>query len=84
MSSIDGVVSEHIEKHWKQSDCMLCGANNWVMNGPFGLVPISVDQKGYVNGYRPAKTGSPVIAMVCYKCGYTLLIDYSVIIGRDP
>lgn len=84
MPDLSEVVSNHIKKNWRSPECRLCGANNWAMNGPFGLVPIGVDEEGYVSGYRTAEMGSPVIAMVCYKCGHTSLIDYSIIIGMDP
>lgn len=87
MADLAQVVAKHIKKHWKTPECSLCGANtwdNWVMNGPFALVPVGVDENGYVSGYRPPKVGSPVISMVCYQCGHTLLIDYSIIIGMDP
>ena len=84
MPSLSEVVSKHIKASWTSPDCSLCGANNWALNGPFGLVPVGVDEEGYVTGYRTAEMGSPVIAMVCCQCGHTALIDYSIIIGRDP
>lgn len=84
MVDLASVVARHIKKTWKQPGCALCGANSWAMNGPFGLVPCGVDESGYVTGYRTAEMGSPVISMVCYECGHTVLLDYSILIGMDP
>ena len=84
MPDLAQVVSRHIKKNWASPECPLCKANNWVMNGPFALVPVGVNEDGYVSGYRTAEMGSPVITMVCYKCGHTSLIDYNIIIGMDP
>ena len=84
MPTLSEVVSGHIAKHWKDKECQLCGGSSWAMNGPFGLVPVGVDEQGYVAGYRTAEMGSPVIAMVCYTCGHTSLIDYNIMIGMDP
>ena len=84
MASLSELVSKHIRERWKQPECRLCGANNWVMNGPFGLVPVGVDERGYITGFQTPETGSPVVAMVCYECGHTTLIDYNVIMGLDP
>ena len=84
MPNLSEVITDHISKKWKKPSCPLCGENNWVMNGPFALTPVAVDEKGYVIGYRMAEWGSPVIAMVCYGCGHTSLIDYNILIGLDP
>ncbi|MFT5685698.1 MAG: hypothetical protein ACI8RZ_006652 [Myxococcota bacterium] len=84
MVDLAEVVSRHIKAKWKEPGCSLCGANNWAMNGPFGLVPAAINKQGFVTGYRTAKMGSPVISMVCYDCGNTVLLDYNILIGMEP
>ncbi len=84
MLKLSEVVARHIKENWKQPGCPLCGTNSWAMNGPFGLVPVGVDEDGYVIGYRTAEMGSPVISMVCYQCGNTVLLDYNILLGMDP
>ena len=84
MPEISQILTDHIQKHWSSILCPLCGTNDWRMNGPFGLVPASIDARGCVTGYRTRAMGSPVMALVCGACGHTSLIDYSVLIGREP
>jgi predicted RNA-binding Zn-ribbon protein involved in translation (DUF1610 family) len=84
MTTLTSIVSQHIQQHWKDHTCPLCGANEWTVNGPFALVPVTVGTDGYVNGHRTDDTASPVVAMVCRKCGHTGLVDYNVMIGREP
>ena len=84
MPNLSELISEHVHKHWKQHTCQLCGHNDWTLNGPFSLVPALVNPAGYVVGERPHSVASPVVSMVCRSCGQTILIDYNVVIGREP
>ena len=84
MPDLADVVSRHLQKRWSQIRCVVCGENDWTMNGPFALVPALVDTQGRVNGYRSIDTGSPVVALVCRSCAHTVLLDYNVIIGLEP
>lgn len=84
MSSLSEKISAHVQQHWKQQGCQLCGQNDWTLNGPFSLVPALVNAAGYVVGERPYSAASPVVSMVCRGCGNTVLIDYNVVIGREP
>ena len=84
MPAITEVVARHIHAKWNSIRCPLCEDNNWTMNGPFGLLPATVDARGYVSGYLHRSHSSPVITMVCRNCGHTSLIDYNVMIGKEP
>ena len=84
MLSLSKVLSDHISTKWTKPDCPMCSENSWLMNGPFALVPVGVDENGYVMGYRTAEMGSPIIAMVCGNCGHSSLLDYNVVIGLEP
>lgn len=84
MTTLTTIVTEHIRRRWTARACPHCKANNWTLNGPFALLPATVDTSGYVNGYRTMDSASPVIAMVCRECGHTSLIDYNVMLGMEP
>ena len=84
MATLEELISNHIHTHWREPGCSVCGENDWTMNGPFGLVPVTVDSRGYVNGHRDNNASSPVVAMVCRRCGHTRLIDYNVVVGKEP
>lgn len=84
MATLEEMINAHIHGRWQRPSCGQCGENDWTLNGPFGLVPVMVDSHGYVNGYRENAACSPVVAMVCRRCGHTTLIDYNVVIGREP
>lgn len=83
-TTLADIVSRHIRDHWSNPACPLCDSNTWTLNGPFALVPALVNTEGYVNGYRPMSDASPVVAVVCRRCGHTRLIDYNVVLGKEP
>jgi hypothetical protein len=62
---------EHLKK-WRSASCVLCGASLWEMHGHLTL--LLTDQPGTTQ----ATDGLPTVALVCQRCGNTVLINLIV------
>ncbi len=66
-------VTEHLKRTWRSNACLLCGCTVWEIHGH--VTVILGDAPGTVAG---ASEGLPSVAMVCQRCGNTVLVNLVV------
>lgn len=69
---------EHIKRTWRTPGCALCGCSIWELYGHLTL-PLADGPGG-----APTGDGLPTVAVVCQRCGNTVLVNLVVAGGLVP
>ena len=65
-------IAEHLKRTWRAPTCQLCGCGLWELHGYVTLV--LTDSPATPTG----TDGLPTVAVVCQRCGNTVLINLVV------
>jgi hypothetical protein len=65
-------LAEHLQKTWRTPACVSCGCALWELHGFVTLV--LTDSPSVATG----ESGLPSVAVVCQRCGNTVLINLVV------
>ncbi len=65
-------LAEHLQKTWRSPGCVLCGSTTWELHGYVTI--ILSDAPGASAGTE----GLPACALVCQRCGNTVIINLVV------
>jgi hypothetical protein len=68
-------LAEHLKKTWRSPACVLCGCTVWEVHGHVTVV------LGDTPGTTIGTDALPSVALVCQRCGNTILINLVV---ADP
>lgn len=70
-----GLVTAHLKKHWDDGACPLCKHHGWVVAGHLTF-DLAETHLGFSSG-----RGLACIAVICRKCGNTVLVNTRVVMG---
>jgi hypothetical protein len=76
--SLRSRISDHLKRTWKGAACQLCGSSVWELHGYVTL--LLSDSPAAATG----DTGLPTVAMVCQRCGNTVLMNLVVANALPP
>jgi hypothetical protein len=65
-------IAEHIKKTWRTPGCLLCGCIVWELHGHVTVLLSDAP------GATVSAEGLPSVAVVCQRCGNTILINLVV------
>jgi hypothetical protein len=65
-------IADHLKKTWRSAGCLLCGCTTWELHGHLTLL------LGDAPGATVTPEGLPSVAVVCQRCGNTILINLVV------
>jgi hypothetical protein len=71
-------IAEHLKRTWRSPICHLCGCDVWELHGYVTLV--LTDSPATATG----ADGLPTVAVVCQRCGNTILINLVVARALPP
>jgi hypothetical protein len=66
-------IAEHLKRTWRHSACLHCGSATWELHGH-----ITILLSDTVGAVAAPSAGLPSVAMVCQRCGNTVLINLVV------